>query len=214
MPGFIAFVVLAVVLKTGPAIAGPSSSTSGLATPPAWYSGDPSRASPRSRSFDFPKHCSCCTYRIAACRCRCSAGMGRAPRRTERQLVPGWAAVGSAGSRPDCRDGRTRVRGRDDPASAHSSAAAVAVFLVGRRHRSHRIRRAIARRRLAPSKTGRGFGAYHGLMGLAALPSGLLFGMLYQSAGGPRALRRLRGRQRRRRAAWLLVSRRMTEATA
>jgi MFS family permease len=42
--------------------------------------------------------------------------------------------------------------------------------------------------RLAPVRTGRGFGAYHALTGLAALPAGLLFGELYQSRGGHAAL--------------------------
>jgi MFS family permease len=42
--------------------------------------------------------------------------------------------------------------------------------------------------RLSPLKTGRGFGAYHSLTGLAALPSGLIFGGLYQGAGGHTAL--------------------------
>jgi MFS family permease len=42
--------------------------------------------------------------------------------------------------------------------------------------------------RLAPVRTGRGFGLYHALTGVAALPAGLLFGWLYQSAGGPAAL--------------------------
>jgi MFS family permease len=42
--------------------------------------------------------------------------------------------------------------------------------------------------RLAPVRTGRGFGAYHALTGIAALPAGLLFGALYQSAGGRTAL--------------------------
>jgi MFS family permease len=42
--------------------------------------------------------------------------------------------------------------------------------------------------RLSPVRTGRGFGAYHSLTGLAALPSGLIFGGLYQSAGGHTAL--------------------------
>jgi MFS family permease len=42
--------------------------------------------------------------------------------------------------------------------------------------------------RLAPVRTGRGFGAYHALTGLAALPSGLLFGVIYQHAGGRTAL--------------------------
>ena len=42
--------------------------------------------------------------------------------------------------------------------------------------------------RLAPVRTGRGFGAYHALTGIMALPAGLLFGGLYQSRGGPWAL--------------------------
>ena len=42
--------------------------------------------------------------------------------------------------------------------------------------------------RLAPVRTGRGFGNYQGLSGLAALPAGLLFGAVYTSAGGPAAL--------------------------
>jgi MFS family permease len=35
--------------------------------------------------------------------------------------------------------------------------------------------------RLAPVRTGRGFGVYHALTGIAALPAGLAFGALYQS---------------------------------
>ncbi|MEO8089972.1 MAG: MFS transporter [Gemmatimonadales bacterium] len=42
--------------------------------------------------------------------------------------------------------------------------------------------------RLAPVRTGRGFGSYHALVGAAALPAGLGFGALYQSGGGPVAL--------------------------
>jgi MFS family permease len=43
--------------------------------------------------------------------------------------------------------------------------------------------------RLAPVRTGRGFGAYHAVTGFAALPAGLLFGWLYQAAGPGTALR-------------------------
>jgi MFS family permease len=43
--------------------------------------------------------------------------------------------------------------------------------------------------RLAPRRTGRGFGAYHGVTGLAALPAAVGFGALYQHAGAPVALR-------------------------
>jgi MFS family permease len=41
---------------------------------------------------------------------------------------------------------------------------------------------------LAPVRTGRGFGVYHALTGAVALPSGLLFGAVYQSRNGPTAL--------------------------
>jgi MFS family permease len=42
--------------------------------------------------------------------------------------------------------------------------------------------------RLAPKRTGRGFGAYHATTGLAALPAALLFGALYQHLGASVAL--------------------------
>jgi len=42
--------------------------------------------------------------------------------------------------------------------------------------------------RLAPVRTARGFGAYHAVTGLAALPAGLLFGELYQRSGAATAL--------------------------
>ncbi len=42
--------------------------------------------------------------------------------------------------------------------------------------------------RLAPVRTGRGFGAYHGVTGLAALPAAAGFGALYQYAGAGTAL--------------------------
>jgi MFS family permease len=42
--------------------------------------------------------------------------------------------------------------------------------------------------RAAPLRTGRGFGVYHALTGGVALPAGVLFGTLYQSAGGSAAL--------------------------
>jgi MFS family permease len=41
---------------------------------------------------------------------------------------------------------------------------------------------------LAPRRTGRGFGAYHAVTGLAALPAALAFGWIYQRAGGSVAL--------------------------
>ena len=42
--------------------------------------------------------------------------------------------------------------------------------------------------RLAPVRTGRGFGVYHALTGVAALPAGLIFGAVYQSVSGQIAL--------------------------
>jgi MFS family permease len=42
--------------------------------------------------------------------------------------------------------------------------------------------------RLAPRRTGRGFGAYHAVTGLAALPAATGFGFIYQRAGAPAAL--------------------------
>jgi MFS family permease len=68
-------------------------------------------------------------------------------------------------------------------------AAAIAVFLAfglvaGLTESGERA--VIAR--LAPVRTGRGFGIYHALTGTAALPAGLLFGGIYQSVNGPAAL--------------------------
>jgi hypothetical protein len=42
--------------------------------------------------------------------------------------------------------------------------------------------------KLAPIRTGRGFGSYQAIAGLAALPAGLALGAVYAGAGGPRAL--------------------------
>ena len=73
--------------------------------------------------------------------------------------------------------------------AALGQAAALAVFLghglvAGLIEPAERV--AIAR--LAPVRTGRGFGNYQGLAGLAALPAGLAFGWIYRDAGGPAAL--------------------------
>jgi hypothetical protein len=46
----------------------------------------------------------------------------------------------------------------------------------------------VAVARLAPIRTGRGFGVYQALAGAAALPAGLGFGWAYHAAGGPVAL--------------------------
>ncbi len=70
-----------------------------------------------------------------------------------------------------------------------SPAAAIAVFLAlglvaGLTESAERALIA----RLAPRRTGRGFGAYHAVTGFAALPAALCFGGLYQGWGGGMAL--------------------------
>jgi MFS family permease len=60
--------------------------------------------------------------------------------------------------------------------------------------------------RLAPVRTGRGFGSYHALLGAAALPAGLLFGWLYQSAGGRTALMSSAAGVAAAVVAWLILS--------
>ncbi|HJR35365.1 MAG TPA: MFS transporter [Gemmatimonadales bacterium] len=74
-------------------------------------------------------------------------------------------------------------------AAALSTAGAIAVFLcygvvAGLLEPAERV----AITRLAPVRTGRGFGNYQGLAGLAALPAGLGFGLAYRNLGGPAAL--------------------------
>ncbi len=60
--------------------------------------------------------------------------------------------------------------------------------------------------RLAPVKTGRGFGSYHALIGAAALPAGLAFGSLYQSVSGRTALWASGGGMLLAVILWLIVS--------
>ncbi|HEU5039247.1 MAG TPA: MFS transporter [Gemmatimonadales bacterium] len=60
--------------------------------------------------------------------------------------------------------------------------------------------------RLAPRRTGRGFGVYHALTGIMALPAGLLFGALYQGQGGGRALAASAAGILLASAAWLAVA--------
>jgi MFS family permease len=60
--------------------------------------------------------------------------------------------------------------------------------------------------RLAPVRTGLGFGSYHALIGVAALPAGLLFGWLYQSMSGRAALWASAGGVAAAVAAWLILS--------
>jgi MFS family permease len=69
--------------------------------------------------------------------------------------------------------------------------------------------------RLAPVRTGRGFGLYHALTGAAALPAGLLFGVIYQKASGPAALLASAAGMTLAVAAWVVASPRTPErATA
>jgi MFS family permease len=67
--------------------------------------------------------------------------------------------------------------------------------------------------RLSPIRTGRGFGLYHALTGAAALPAGLLFGWLYQSAGGPTALVACSTGMTAAVALWLIASPRTGESS-
>jgi MFS family permease len=74
-------------------------------------------------------------------------------------------------------------------AAALGTGGAIAVFLcygvvAGLLEPAERV----AITRLAPVRTGRGFGNYQGLAGLAALPAGLAFGLAYRNLGGPAAL--------------------------
>ena len=74
-------------------------------------------------------------------------------------------------------------------AAVSSPGLAVGVFLlhgIGAGLTEPAERLAIAR--LAPVRTGRGFGAFQGLAGVLALPAGLAFGLAYRAAGGPTAL--------------------------
>jgi len=59
---------------------------------------------------------------------------------------------------------------------------------------------------LAPVRTGRGFGAYHALTGIVALPAGLIFGAVYQSTSGRAALWASAGGMLAAVLWWLIVS--------
>ena len=59
---------------------------------------------------------------------------------------------------------------------------------------------------LSPRGIGRGFGAFHALTGLGALPAGLLFGAIYQNAGGAVALAASAGGVTAAVLLWLLVA--------
>jgi MFS family permease len=60
--------------------------------------------------------------------------------------------------------------------------------------------------RLAPVRTGRGFGTYHAVTGVAALPAGVGFGFLYQRLGGGRAFAASAGAVLVAGLAWILVA--------
>jgi len=64
--------------------------------------------------------------------------------------------------------------------------------------------------RLAPRRTGRGFGAYHAVTGLAALPAATGFGALYQVAGGGTALLASAGGMVLATLGWLVAARTAT----
>lgn len=92
-------------------------------------------------------------------------------------------------------------------ASAHSSAVAVAIFLLSgvATGLTESAERSLISA-LAPVRTGQRFGVYHGLTGFAALPAGLAFGMVYQSMGGRGALLVSAAGSALAVLAWLLVS--------
>ncbi|MDX2120740.1 MAG: MFS transporter [Gemmatimonadota bacterium] len=92
--------------------------------------------------------------------------------------------------------------------SALGPVAAITVFLAlglvaGLTESAERV--VVAR--LAPRRTGRGFGAYHALTGLAALPAALGFGFLYQLQGGSMALWASAGGMLVASGWWLLAAR-------
>jgi hypothetical protein len=60
--------------------------------------------------------------------------------------------------------------------------------------------------RLSPRRTGRSFGAYHAVTGIAALPAGLIFGAIYQSVSAHAALWTSAGGMLAAVAAWLAVA--------
>lgn len=68
--------------------------------------------------------------------------------------------------------------------------------------------------RLAPRRTGRGFGAYHAVTGLAALPAALAFGALYTRLGGATALLVSAGGMLGATLVWLAVTQRLGNGEA
>jgi MFS family permease len=70
----------------------------------------------------------------------------------------------------------------------------------------------VAVARLAPVRTGTGFGNYQGMAGVAALPAGLAFGGIYTAMGGAAALMVSASALALLMPVWLMVARRMTRA--
>jgi len=66
--------------------------------------------------------------------------------------------------------------------------------------------------RLSPVRTGRGFGLYHALTGATALPAGLMFGWIYQSISGSAALTASAVGMAAAVALWLAASPRIRES--
>jgi MFS family permease len=60
--------------------------------------------------------------------------------------------------------------------------------------------------RLSPKRVGRAFGSYHAVVGVAALPAGLIFGAVYQSGGARSALWGSAAGMGLAVAAWLAIS--------
>jgi len=68
----------------------------------------------------------------------------------------------------------------------------------------------VAVAKLAPVRTGRGFGDYQGLAGMAALPAGLVFGWVYRDAGGAVALLASAAALALLMPVWLMAGRRLS----
>ena len=95
-------------------------------------------------------------------------------------------------------------------AMALSQLAAIAVFLLfglvaGLTEPAERV----VVGKLEPIRTGRGFGDYQAVAGVAALPAALAFGAVYKTAGGPVALTASAGVLGLGALLWLWVGRRV-----
>ena len=127
---------------------------------------------------------------------------------------PGGYLVDRIGTRGSVATGALLYAGVASAlAAALGVGAAIGVFLLygvvaGLLEPAERV----AITRLAPVRTGRGFGNYQGLAGLAALPAGLVFGMVYKYASGPAALLASAGCLALGTTLWLGVARRSAPA--